>query len=50
MRLLSLHNLAFTLRLTGGARAAIRQGTFAAYRATALAQLANPPEEDVCHP
>jgi queuine tRNA-ribosyltransferase len=50
VRLLSLHNLAFTLRLTGGARAAIRQGTFAAYRATALAQLANPPEEDVCHP
>jgi queuine tRNA-ribosyltransferase len=46
LRLLSLHNLAFTLRLTEGARAAIRQGTFAAYRAEALAELANPPEED----
>ncbi len=47
LRLISLHNLAFTLRLTEGARDAIRHGTFAAYRAHALAQLANPPKEDV---
>ena len=32
LRLLSLHNLAFTLRLTAGARAAIRDGTFETYR------------------
>lgn len=52
VRLLSLHNLAFTLRLTAGARAAIRQGTFAAYRAQALARLANPSnfhEEEACN-
>jgi queuine tRNA-ribosyltransferase len=52
VRLLSLHNLAFTLRLTAGARAAIRQGTFAAYRAEALARLANPSnlhEEEACN-
>lgn len=46
LRLLSLHNLAFTLRLTDGARAAIRGGTFAAYRDSMLAQLVNPPEEE----
>lgn len=45
LRLLSLHNLAFTLRLTAGARAAIRQGTFEAYRQGALDLLAEPPEE-----
>jgi queuine tRNA-ribosyltransferase len=45
LRLLSLHNLAFTLRLTAGARSAIRQGTFEAYRQGALDLLAEPPEE-----
>ncbi len=45
LRLLSLHNLAFTLRLTAGARSAIRQGTFEAYRRDALDLLAEPPEE-----
>jgi queuine tRNA-ribosyltransferase len=46
LRLLSLHNLAFTLRLTAGARAAILEGTFAAYRAAAHAALDAPTEED----
>jgi queuine tRNA-ribosyltransferase len=46
LRLLSLHNLAFTLRLTAGARAAIVEGTFGAFRASALAALAGPPEEE----
>jgi queuine tRNA-ribosyltransferase len=40
LRLLSLHNLAFTLRLTAGARAAIVDGVFDAYRTEALAALA----------
>ncbi len=39
LRLLSLHNLSFTLRLTEGARKAIARGTFAAYRAEALERL-----------
>jgi len=43
LRLLSLHNLAFTLRLTDGARAAIRQGTFGAYRESMLATLGGRP-------
>jgi len=42
LRLLSLHNLAFTLRLTDHARAAIRQGTFGAYRESMLATLRTP--------
>jgi queuine tRNA-ribosyltransferase len=46
LRLLSLHNLAFTLRLTAGARTAILGGTFAGFRAQALAALAGPPEEE----
>jgi queuine tRNA-ribosyltransferase len=44
-RLLSLHNLWFTLRLTAGARDAITRGAFDAYRADALAALAGPEEE-----
>jgi queuine tRNA-ribosyltransferase len=46
LRLLSLHNLAFTLRLTAGARAAIRDGTFETYRTEVLATLADPLEEE----
>jgi queuine tRNA-ribosyltransferase len=45
LRLLSLHNLWFVLRLTKGARAAILQGGFERYRAEALAGLARPSEE-----
>jgi len=37
LRLLTLHNLWFTLRLTAGAREAITRGAFDAYRADALA-------------
>jgi queuine tRNA-ribosyltransferase len=48
LRLLSLHNLAFTLRLTAGAREAILAGTFETYRARALAALDAPPEEEPC--
>ncbi|MFN0153093.1 MAG: tRNA guanosine(34) transglycosylase Tgt [Gaiella sp.] len=39
LRLLSLHNLSFLLRLTAGARAAIEQGRFGEYRAAALDRL-----------
>jgi queuine tRNA-ribosyltransferase len=46
LRLLSLHNLAFTLRLTAGARAAILDGAFAEYRTRILATLDGPPEEE----
>jgi queuine tRNA-ribosyltransferase len=46
LRLLSLHNLWFVLRLTAGARAAIERGDFEAYRAEALARLAGGPDED----
>ena len=49
LRLLTLHNLWFTLRLTAGARDAIVQGTFARYRADALASLAAGPEEEPWH-
>lgn len=49
VRLLSLHNLAFTLRLTAGARAAILAGSFEAYRASTLAALTGPPEEESWH-
>ena len=48
LRLLSLHNLAFTLRLTAGARLAIIEGTFADFRAQALAAQAAPSEEEPC--
>jgi queuine tRNA-ribosyltransferase len=46
LRLLSLHNLWFTLRLTAGARDAIARGAFAGYRDDALARLAAGPEEE----
>ncbi len=44
LRLLSLHNLRFVLRLTAGARAAIERGEFPAYRADALERLALGPD------
>ena len=50
LRLLTLHNLWFTLRLTAGARDAITRGTFDAYRADALAALAAGPEEETWQP
>ena len=46
LRLLSLHNLHFLLRLTAGARAAIDRGELAAYTAEALARLADGPAEE----
>ncbi len=46
LRLLSLHNLRFVLRLTADARAAIERGEFQAFRAAALERLARGPEED----
>jgi len=46
LRLLTLHNLWFTLRLTAGAREAITRGAFDAYRADALASLAAGLEEE----
>jgi queuine tRNA-ribosyltransferase len=46
LRLLSMHNLRFVLRLTAGARAAIERGRFSDFRAEALARLAGAPEED----
>jgi queuine tRNA-ribosyltransferase len=46
LRLLTLHNLWFVLELTAGARAAIREGTLAAYTAGVLARLAAGPEEE----
>ena len=46
LRLLTLHNLWFTLRLTAGAREAITRGAFDAYRADALATLAAGVEEE----
>ncbi len=49
LRLLSLHNLRFVLDLTARARAAIERGTFSAFRAEALARLADPPEEEPCN-
>jgi queuine tRNA-ribosyltransferase len=50
LRLLTLHNLWFTLRLTAGARDAITRGAFDAYRADALASLALGPEEEPWQP
>jgi queuine tRNA-ribosyltransferase len=44
LRLLSLHNLRFVLRLTADARAAIERGEFPAYRAEALGRLALGPD------
>ena len=46
LRLLSLHNLWFVLRLTAGARAAIERGEFEAFRAAALERLAGGSEEE----
>ena len=48
LRLLSLHNLRFVLRLTAGAREAIERGEFPAYRAEALERLARGHEEEPC--
>ena len=45
LRLLTLHNLWFVLRLTEGARAAILRGEFERYRADTLARLAGTSEE-----
>jgi queuine tRNA-ribosyltransferase len=50
LRLLTLHNLWFTLRLTAGAREAITRGAFDAYRSDALASLAAGPEEETWQP
>jgi queuine tRNA-ribosyltransferase len=47
LRLLTLHNLWFVLRLTAGARAAIERGELDAYRARTLTTLAGGSEEDV---
>jgi queuine tRNA-ribosyltransferase len=44
LRLLSLHNLRFVLRLTANARAAIERGEFQAYRAEVLGRLARSEE------
>jgi queuine tRNA-ribosyltransferase len=44
LRLLSLHNLRFVLRLTAGAREAIERSEFPAYRAAALERLAHGPD------
>ena len=46
LRLLTLHNLFFTLRLTAGARDAITRGGFDAYRRDVLASLAAGPKEE----
>jgi queuine tRNA-ribosyltransferase len=45
LRLLSLHNLRFVLRLTDNARAAIERREFQAFRAAALERLGRGPEE-----
>ena len=45
LRLLSVHNLRFLLRLTGGARAAIERGELASFKAEVLARLATEPVE-----
>jgi queuine tRNA-ribosyltransferase len=46
LRLLTLHNLWFTLRLTAGARDAITRGAFDAFRRDVLASLAAGPKEE----
>jgi len=46
LRLLTLHNLWFTLRLTAGARDAITRGAFDAYRRDVLASLGAGPKEE----
>ncbi|HET8743798.1 MAG TPA: tRNA guanosine(34) transglycosylase Tgt [Gaiella sp.] len=49
LRLLTLHNLWFTVRLTAGARDAIARGAFETYRTDVLATLAAGPEEEPWH-
>ena len=49
LRLLTLHNLWFVLRLTEGARAAILRGEFERYRADTLERLAGTSEEREGH-
>ena len=49
LRLLTLHNLWFTLRLTAGTGRDLR-GAFDAYRADAFAALAAGPEEETWQP
>ena len=46
LRLLTLHNLWFTLRLTAGARDAITRGAFDTYRRDVLASLTAGPKEE----
>ncbi|MFN2470507.1 MAG: tRNA guanosine(34) transglycosylase Tgt [Gaiellaceae bacterium] len=48
LRLLTLHNLYFLLRLTAGARAAIERGELASFKAEALARLREPSREAAC--
>ncbi len=45
--LLSEHNLRFLLDLTAGARTSIENGEFGAFKAAALARLAEPPGQEV---
>jgi queuine tRNA-ribosyltransferase len=45
LRLLSVHNLRFLLRLTGGARAAIERGELASFKAEVLSRIATEPVE-----
>jgi queuine tRNA-ribosyltransferase len=45
LRLLTLHNLRFLLELTAGARQAIHDGRFAAYKVEALERVTRAPEE-----
>jgi queuine tRNA-ribosyltransferase len=46
-RLLTVHNLRFLLRLTAGARAAIKRGKLASFKADVLARLSQEPVEPV---
>jgi queuine tRNA-ribosyltransferase len=46
LRLLSMHNLRFVLRLTAAARAAIERGAFSDFRDRTLARLAAGPQEE----
>jgi len=45
LRLLSLHNLRFLIRLVGEARLAIEQGRFAGFKRDALARLSTAPSD-----
>ncbi len=46
LRLLSLHNLSFLLRLTAGARTAIEHGRFEQFRAATLERLSSAPTKE----